>query len=105
MSKINEINIKINKAIITDVSFKLNMDEEKPLTVNVSGELIASTGKVVSTFNFYSDGWLDEQKFEVPVSMHAIAQEVFEMLTPIIYEKINGTFKALPAGKKEKLVF
>ncbi len=104
--KVNEINIKINKAIVTSVTFKLNTDNaEKPLAIQVYGELLTDKNKRVTTFSYDSDGWRDDDKFNVPVTFHAIAKEVFEQLTPIVYEKINGAFKALPEGKKEKLAF
>ena len=102
---INEINITINKAVITSVTFKLNPEGEEPLAVQVHGELLTDKNKRVTTFSYDSDGWSEEQKFKVPVYFHAIAKEVFKQLTPIIYEKINGTFKALPEGKKEELAF
>ena len=105
MPNVNEINIKIDKAIITSVTFKLNTDNaEEPLAVQVYGELLTDKNKKVTSFSYDSDGWSEDQKFEVPVTFHAIAKEVFQQLTPIIYEKINGTFKALP-GKKEDLPF
>jgi hypothetical protein len=95
--KVNELNIKVTKAVITSVTFQ--MEEEKGLVVNVHGSMFTDKGLKVSEFNFYSDGWSEENKIVIPIDFHMKATDIFEKLTPIIYEKINGAFKSLPAPK------
>lgn len=99
MSKINEINIRIDKALITNVELALG---EHGLEVIVTGNLISDIGKKVTSFRYLSNHWEDEEKLKIPFEMNGLARQIFELLTPSIYERINGEFKALPAGKKSK---
>lgn len=94
MKKINELNININKAVITTVTLSLG---EKGLGVNVSGSLMTSQGKVVSGFQFTTKqySWDSENDIDVPLSINLPAKEIFEQLTPVIYEKLNGVFEAI----------
>lgn len=100
MSKINELNINISKAIITDIELKL--DEEKGLVVSVSGSLLTKENRPVSTFRYSSEAWSDENKIEVPFDLNNPARTIFERMTPVIYEKLGNAFKPLPAPKNKK---
>ena len=100
MSKINELNITISKALVEEVHLTL---KEDGLVIYVSGGMYTKQGKKVSSFAFSSD-WYSDSKIEIPPAIHPHVREIFEQLTPIIYEKLNGVYKALPA-KKEKLIF
>jgi len=94
MKKINELNININKAIVTEVTLSL---EENGLSVNVIGGLFTDQGKKVSNFNFSTKkySWDSDNDIEIPMSLNFPAKEIFETLTPIIYEKLNGAFQAI----------
>lgn len=91
---INELNININKAIITSVNLSLG---EKGLAVSVEGGLYTSQLKKVSNFQFTTKqySWNSENDIEVPVSINLPAKAIFEALTPVIYEKLNGVFEAI----------
>lgn len=98
MSNVNEVNIKINKAIITSIEITL---KDGVAQWDVSGSLISTTGKEVSRFAYSSQHWEDDKKIEVPVEGNLYGRSLFEMFTPIIVRHINGDFKQLPAGKKK----
>jgi hypothetical protein len=99
MNKINELNIKINKAVITKVTIELDIETNEP-TWTVQGALITSTNKKVSDFVFSSETWYSEDKrLKVPSYLHLPARDIFEAFTPVIYEKLGETFLALPQGK------
>lgn len=106
MTKINELNINITKAVISSISVELG---DEGAEWSVSGKLLTKENREISNFNFSSDSYSDDRKIKIPVSMDIWARNMFETLTPVIYEKINGQFKALPEGKNErkttKLVF
>jgi hypothetical protein len=94
MKKINEINITINKAVITKVSIEI---KESGVVFDVFGKLVTDKGIAISDFCFSSEAWYNkERQLDIPVSLHATAREVFEKLTPIVYTKINGVFASLP---------
>ena len=94
MAKVNELNININKALITSVTLSLG---EKGLSVNVSGSLMTAQGKSVSNFQFTTKeySWDNENNIDVPLSINLPAKEIFEQLTPVVYEKLNGVFEAI----------
>lgn len=94
MKKINELDININKAIITEVTLSLG---DKGLSVAVTGGLYTSQLKKVSNFQFTTKqySWDSENDIEVPVSINLPAKTIFEELTPVIYEKLNGIFEAI----------
>lgn len=98
MKKVNELNIKINKAIITKIEVDLSNGEP---AWTVSGQLITSTGHNISSFYFSTSGWSEKNKIEAPVSVNYLGRSLFELFTPTVMEKIMGTFKSLPSGKKE----
>lgn len=97
MPKVNELNININKALIKEIQLKLGNDG---LNVLVKGVLLTKDNREVSDFIFGSD-WYGDNKFEVPFELNNPAREIFERLTPIIYEKINGKYMSLGSGKKK----
>jgi len=92
MTKINELNIVINKALITHVGIDLT---EKGVQLDVRGELYTKAGKSISNFSFSTTSWNDENKFDIPAYINAPIRQIFEDLTPIIYEKINGKAVAI----------
>lgn len=97
MRKINELNIKINKAIITQIS--IDLDEE--VVWNVSGKLITDKGMSISTFNFSNNSWVDDdKKLGVPLEANVLGRKLFEAFTPEVLEKLGNMFTALPAPKK-----
>lgn len=96
MSKINEIDIKITKAIVTSVGVELEGEEPK---YTIKGWLVSEQGQRVSEFMFWSNSYGDTNKIEIPVEMHQISAELFKVVTPVIYKKINGLYKQLPAPK------
>lgn len=97
MSKINEIEIKITKAIVTSIGIEL--EEEKP-KYTVKGWLVSDHGVRISEFMFWSNSWSDANKIEVPIDIHQLSADIFRSMTPVIYKKINGIHKQLPAPKK-----
>ena len=99
MSKVNELNININKAVITSIDISLGNDG---LEVEVNGSLLTKQGKRVSSFHFTTNHWNDEDKLQVPMDIHNPARKIFEILTPVIYSKIEGEFKALPSPKNHE---
>ncbi len=94
--RINELNITINKAVIEEVH--ISLEEDKGLVVYCKGGMYTKNGKKVAEFQ-YGTNWYGDVKIEVPAFINKPARDIFEMLTPIIYEKINGVYKSLP-GKK-----
>ncbi len=97
--RVNELNINIKKALITDISLRLG---DKGLEVDVTGSLLTESGKRVSSFSFRTNHWNDEDKLEVPFEINEPARRIFELLTPAIYKRIEGEFKQLSAGGKSK---
>jgi hypothetical protein len=100
MKRINELNINISKAVITDIKLRLS---KEGLEVEVYGDLITKTGKSISHFSFSTTHWEEDQKLQVPMDIHNPARKIFEILTPVIYSKIEGEFKALPKGQGVKI--
>ena len=99
MKKVNEFEIKINKAIITGISVELGDDGEA--TWNISGKLITDKGMAISNFSFSNQSWCDEsKKIEIPVHANMLGRDLFITFTPVILEKLGNMFKALPAPKK-----
>lgn len=99
MKRINELNIKINRAVITRVSVELDFETNKP-SWTISGKLVTQQGIAISDFCFSSDSWQDKNKIEVPSLADLSARGLFEIFTPVIMEKLGNMFKALPAPKK-----
>jgi hypothetical protein len=99
MSRINELEIKITKAIITKVEIELGSKGKPELTVY--GQLLTDKGKKISTFMYGSNAWETDNEIEFPLSLHLPAKEIFEKLTPIIYDKINGKFTMIEEEKAE----
>jgi hypothetical protein len=104
MSKVNEIKININRAIITKVWIELgDMDEEQKVPhFTVFGWLLSDTGRKVSEFTFWSNMYNPDAKIEIPLELHPHAGEIFRILQPVISKKFNNLYKALPAPKKKK---
>lgn len=98
MNKFNEINIKINRARITDIDINFPIEEDLPKIV-VRGQLVTESGMDISGFTFLTDGWNEKTKFDAPASVHAPIRKIFDELLPIIYEKINGMVKQLSEGE------
>jgi len=99
MSKINEIDIKITKAIVTSIGIELEEDQPK---YTIKGWLVSENGLRVSEFMFWSNSYGDQNKIEIPVEIHRFSADIFRAMTPVIYKKINGLYKQLPAPKHEK---
>lgn len=94
--KINEIEVKITKAVITSVTVEIDKDEP---VYTVSGNLLTEHGMKVSTFQFSNRDWYSEQsKISIPYLVHAWSAEIFKALNPVVRDKINGMFKQLPSG-------
>lgn len=93
MKKFNEINIKITKARITNIY--ITFDEASLPSVAVHGKLITETGLEISSFNFDTESWQPNKKFEIPANVHPLIRGIFDSLLPIMYEKINGMQKKL----------
>lgn len=93
--KVNELNITIKKALIEEVHLSL---KEDGLEVYIKGGMYTAHGKKVSEFT-YSSEYYGDNKFNVPLAINRPAREIFEMLTPVLYEKINGEYKYLGKGK------
>lgn len=97
MARINELNIKITKAVITRVIIELQ--DDKP-SYSIFGQFISEQGLRVSDFHFMSSSWGQDSKIEIPPELHVYSSQLFKALTPVIYEKINGRFLQLGDGKK-----
>lgn len=97
MNKFNEVNINIKKALITKVSISLKEENGQPKpSFDVFATLMTEEGKSVSDMYFGSDWFLsDDKKLEIPVELHLKAAEFFKLLTPIMYAKLNDTYKQL----------
>lgn len=99
MKKVNELNIKINKAVITKIMVELNPEKEEA-TWNVYGKLITDTGRSISDFGFSNDAWYNKDKeIQVPLAANFNGRALFEIFTPIVLEKLGSEFKKLPAKK------
>lgn len=97
--KINELEIKITKAVITQISITL---EDKGPKYDVTGELVSDKGVSISRFYYSSKTWPSEENLEIPVPIHSLATDLFKTMTPVIYKKINGLHLELKEGKKKE---
>lgn len=99
MKKVNELNIKINKAIITDIQVEL---KEENVVWTVRGKLITEQGMAISDFYFSNDSWMNkDKKISVPLEANSLGRKLFEAFTPEVLEKLGNMFTALPAPKEE----
>jgi len=99
MKKVNEFEIKITKAIITEINIELR--EDSP-TWTVKGQLLTQQGMKVSDFFFSNISYFSEdKKIDVPLEANYHAKELFQQFTPVIMEKLGNMFTALPDGKKK----
>lgn len=97
MKKVNELNITINKALITEINIRLSEDE---VIWNVSGQLLTDKGLSISSFNFSNLSWLDnDKKLSVSLEANILGKRLFESFTPEVLKKLGSTFMALPEGK------
>jgi len=101
MSKVNEIDIHIEKAIVTRVSIELKGDRP---SYTISGALLTKQGLQVADFTFWDkDGneWMSDDKLiRIHPTINFMVGDIFRELQPIITEKLNGVFTKLPAPKK-----
>lgn len=101
MNKVNEFEIKINKAIITRISVELGDDSEA--TWHISGKLITDKGMAISDFSFSNETWCNKERIiDIPVHANMLGRDLFITFTPIILEKLGNMFKALPSPKGDK---
>jgi hypothetical protein len=96
--KINEVDIRITRADITSVSIGLENGEWQ---LSISGNLVSETGQEVTSFSYSSNGWNDKTKIEVPIAIPGIGAALFQIVQPLIIEKIQGHFRSLEAGESE----
>jgi len=94
---LEEIEINICKALITSVTIELkDYDKEPFIELTVRGNLMTRQNKVVSEFWYSNNKWIsDEKKIEVPLNLTLLTKDFFTELTPIIYRKLNDTYKQL----------
>ena len=97
MKRVNEIDIKITKAIVTSIGIELDDDQPR---YTVKGWLVSEHGLRVSEFMFWSNSYGDTNKIEIPIEIHRYSAEIFKAMTPVIHKKINGMYKELPAPKE-----
>jgi hypothetical protein len=97
--KINELNILINKAIVTSIS--VTIQENGEVLWEVSGKLISNNGVEVSNFRYYSKSWDDKLKLKIPIEADMHGEALFKIFQQPIIEKINGVFKQLPKGENK----
>lgn len=103
MSKLNEININIKKALITKVNIELKDEGKVEITATV--QLLTEQNKVISEVWFSNNTWMsDERKIEIPVDVHIQIGEIFRKLTPVVYQKMNDSYTQLPAVTSKKKV-
>lgn len=97
MNKFNEVNISIKKALITKVSIELKEENGKPKPIfTVTGSLMTEQNKAVSDFYFSNEWYVgDDKKIEIPVGLHLQVSDIFKILTPVVYEKLNDTYKQI----------
>ncbi|MGH7204537.1 MAG: hypothetical protein ACREHC_08930 [Candidatus Levyibacteriota bacterium] len=96
MSKINEININIKKAVMTQINVELG--KEGKVAISVKGQLLTEQGKPVSDFWFNNSTWISEDRqIEIPTHVHMLIGDIFKEMTPLIYKKLNDSYKQLPA--------
>jgi hypothetical protein len=99
--RLNEVDIKITKVVITRISIELEEGKDEP-TYNVTGKLLTEQGMNVSEVHFTNQSWYDEsKKIKIPWAANIHSAEIFQAFIPVVSEKINGIFKALPAPKKK----
>jgi len=95
MKNINELNITINKAIVEKVTLSLG---KNGLEVDIEGGLYTPQNRKISSFDFSTHAWSEDNKIKVPAYINSPAKEIFEQLTPIVYKQINGLFPELKSG-------
>lgn len=96
MTKINELNINITKAVITSISIELG---DKEAEWSISGKLLTKENKEISNFSFGSEHYNDDRKIEIPVSMNVWARNMFEELAPVIKEKRQNWYFSFGSGQ------
>lgn len=97
MKNINEVDIRINRAEVNEVSVKLINGQWH---MEINGSLISETGQSVSNFSFDTNGWNQRQKFDFPLSALGISAELFKIAEPIVIKKIQGHFSSLGSGEE-----
>ena|SRR5438552_5644644 len=97
MNKLNEVNINIQKALISNVSIKLSTSNGEPkATFDVSGSLLTREGRDVAGFSFSSQSWYSEDhKIDIKPEVHKLAADIFKLLNIEVYRKMNDIYPAL----------
>lgn len=100
---IDPINIGIKNAVITRLTTELRTDSEGNPSVDltISGEYRTSFGRKVSEFMFWTGSYSDESKIEIPQEIKDQLKDVFNQLTPLLYDKVNHMYKELPVVASE----
>lgn len=100
MKKVNELNIKINRAVITGISIDLDLDSKTPIWT-ITGKLLTDKGMPISDFTFGNRSWMnDDRKIEISLDANMCGRELFEVFTPVVLEKLGNMFKSLPIPKE-----
>jgi len=99
MKKINEVNIKIERAVITKINVELKENGKAEWMITAS--LLTKQGKKITEFSTGNYHWDEKEDCEIPVIADCLGRQLFETFMPIIIKKINGELMGLPEPKKK----
>lgn len=97
-TELNKIDILINKAKVTSISFKIK-DNEMP-EVEVGVDLLTATGTRVVSIALATDAWNNNSKLnkdEIPGAVYSAAGQALKALKEVCIRKINSINSLLEA--------
>jgi len=99
MKKVNELDVSIKHALITNLDITLSGDKA---SFTVNGDLRTGAGQKVARFNYCTDHYIKDKTIELgdqDSHINALSAELFKLFTTVLYRKIHGQFGKLEAGK------
>ncbi len=96
MKKINELDIRITRAEIAQITWSMRNDSH---SWTISGHLLTESGRKVSDFTFSTSAWNEDMKIELPPTIDAHMRAIIETVTLPVLDKLNGLTEALPEGQ------
>ena len=94
MKKINEIDIHIDKAVVTRISIELKENNKAEWIITAS--LITKNNKKLTEMHFGNFHWDLEKNSTIPLEADMHARELFKLMQPVIINEINGNMLSLP---------
>lgn len=90
-----QLNINITKASLQ--SYTVELKEGKPV-INATIQLMTEGGMQVTTYSVYTDGWNEQNKFELPLEAIKPIIELARILEDAVVVKCRDSQLALTSG-------